>query len=314
MAAASLACTVAFLTAYTPTAPTNGGRVSARPQRTHPIQLFDATPFMPYIAGAMGLGGILYLAGENGEDGSVPMPPPLSTPWAMAALSNDEFSGAWKSAVRDLGASAVAAATLPTGEASLQSRIASVQALTRQRHELADCLAVAVQVQLGLARLSLLSTAESIAPGATLPDGACDLVRVSQQFPGQSASQVRSFVLDSAPSNDARVHGRFDRLQAAQLYMGCAQFGYFVGELYIGQAVGRARVRAMGVVDGAARSAAAAASHPEAPKARRARLLSLRLHRGVLSPVACAPVTDVRSPLAPSRVCARARIWTLRRF
>ena len=105
-----------------------------------------------------------------------------------------------------------------------------------------------------------------------------------------------------------------DRLQAAQLYMGCAQFGYFVGELYIGQAVGRARVRAMGVLDGAARSAAAAASHPEAPKARRARLLSLRLHCGVLSPVACAPVTDVRSPLAPSRVCARSRIWTLRRF
>jgi hypothetical protein len=69
-----------------------------------------------------------------------------------------------------------------------------------------------------------------------LPDNAVTLVRASQQFPGQSARQVRAYVLESAPTNDPAILGRFDRLQAAKLYAGCAQFGYFIGQIFRGQA------------------------------------------------------------------------------
>jgi hypothetical protein len=42
-------------------------------------------------------------------------------------------------------------------------------------------------------------------------------------------------VLESAPSDDATVNGRFDRLQAARLYLGSIQFGYFLSQIFRGQ-------------------------------------------------------------------------------
>ena len=68
------------------------------------------------------------------------------------------------------------------------------------------------------------------------PSDAVTLVRGLQQFPGQSARQVRGFIVESAPSDDPSVVGRFDKKQAASLYMGSVQFGYFIATIFRGQA------------------------------------------------------------------------------
>lgn len=155
----------------------------------------------------------------------------------MDKIQGQDFSSAWMAAVGEVKADALeTAAELRGAEASLQSRITAMQAATRQRHALADVFGVSIQAQLTQSQLSLLSTFNAIAPGAELPPDSCDLVRVSQQLPGQSAKQMRAYVTESAPSNDESVCGRFDRLQAARLYMGCTQFGYFLATIFLGQA------------------------------------------------------------------------------
>ena len=110
-----------------------------------------------------------------------------------------------------------------------------VRARAHQRRVLGDALATAVERAFVEQSLRMLGSVDAIAPGAVLPFDAATLVRASQQFPGQSARQVRAFVEESAPSTDASVVGRFDRLQAARLYMGCTQFGYFISPIFQGQ-------------------------------------------------------------------------------
>ena len=222
------------------------------------VLLLDLPDVVPYVVGASLMGGLLLLTSDQPEDeydrtrASKIMAPPLAPPppqspppptvtspehkELMAELSAPGFPIKWRSVVSELGKRAANDATVPEGESSLQARIAAVQAVARHRHSLAGYLTVAVERCLVEAKLSLMPNAGAIAPGAVLAPNAATLVRVAQQFPGQSARQVRAFVLESAPSNDAEVNGRFDRLQAARLYMGSVQFGYFVSQVFRGQA------------------------------------------------------------------------------
>ncbi|EOD10752.1 hypothetical protein EMIHUDRAFT_425314, partial [Emiliania huxleyi CCMP1516] len=204
-------------------------------------ELLEAAELLP-LAGALAVAApLLLLAGER-RAAEGPLPPTVlyqagttaEGAELMAALTASTFPAAWREAVAALDGRATRAAA--EGSGSLQGRIAAVQALEGQRHALADLLAVAVERQLSEAQLSLLPSAASIAPAAGLPPDACSLVRVSQRFPGQSARQVRAFVGESAPSNEPSVNGRFDRLQAARLYQGCIQFGYFIAQVFLGQA------------------------------------------------------------------------------
>ena len=219
--------------------------------------MLDLPEAVPLLVGGLGsLGGLLWLASKEDEEDQYdrtraskmaaqppypappPPPPSAATPVGAAllpALATDAFPAAWREAVTLTGASS-AAANAPADDVSLQARIASVQALTQHRRALADLLGVAVERSFIEEALVPLPSASALLPGVALPDNAATLVRVSQQFPGQSARQVRAYVLESAPSNDPAVVGRFDRLQAAKLYAGCAQFGYFLGQIFRGQA------------------------------------------------------------------------------
>ena len=150
----------------------------------------------------------------------------------LAELSSATFATSWGECVR----SCVREAASGPPADSLEARIAQVQSVARQRRVLADCLAVAVEHAFDGAELDMLRDATAIAPGVAPSSGAATLVRVSQQFPGQSARQVRAFVSEAVPSADARQLGRFDRLQAARLQVGAIQFGYFVSQVFRGQA------------------------------------------------------------------------------
>ena len=145
------------------------------------------------------------------------------------------FTDAWIDTIVSSG-HAVDRSHLTDASLSLQTRIEQVRALAEQRRILADAFITASErCFFETADLRLLDSAEDIAPGATLPFDATTLVRVSQYLPGQSARQARAFVLESAPSDDATVNGRFDRLQAARLYLGSIQFGYFLSQIFRGQ-------------------------------------------------------------------------------
>jgi len=233
----ALACASSAL-AYVITAPPIVSPSSHRGGRK--VELLEAAELLP-LAGALFAAPLLLLAGER-HAAEGPLPPTVlyqagttaEGAELMAALTASTFPAAWREAVRELDGRATRAAV--EGSGSLQGRIAAVQELEGQRHALADLLAVAVERQLSEAHLSLLPSAASIAPAAGLPPDACSLIRVSQRFPGQSARQVRAFVGESAPSNEPSVNGRFDRLQAARLYQGCIQFGYFIAQVFLGQA------------------------------------------------------------------------------
>jgi len=140
------------------------------------------------------------------------------------------FTDRWLDVVTSLGRTTSA----DSSATSLQARMEEVRALAQRRRVVGDCLAVAVERSFMEQQLLLFDTLAWIAPGVTLPNEAATLVRVCQQFPGQSARQVRAFVLGSAPENDPTVSGRFDRLQAARLYMGAVQFGYFISTVFRG--------------------------------------------------------------------------------
>jgi len=168
--------------------------------------------------------------------------PPSPASWPLTPegqtlreLLNDstEFDASWSRLVRTLGPMAEEAAT--GSSSSLSERVAEVQALARNRAVLVDVLTTRVEADVLLDRLRLLPSVAAIAPDASLPDDAPTLARTLQLFPGQSASQVQTFVSEASPFNDPSMRGRFDRLQAAQLYMGCIQFGYFVSQIFRGQ-------------------------------------------------------------------------------
>jgi hypothetical protein len=147
-------------------------------------------------------------------------------------VEGSSFTDAWLDTVVSLGRSIV---DRPPSDGTLTARIEEVREHVRQRRVLADSLAVAVERCYVEQGLRLLGSVDAIAPGKELPFDAATLTRTSQNFPGQSARQVRAYVLESAPSNAADVFGRFDRLQAARLYMGMVQFGYFVSQVFRGQ-------------------------------------------------------------------------------
>ena len=254
MVGAPAAWMCALLSSYVPAS--KGLRAGAlAPQatnrRSREVQLLELSQVAPFLVTAsLAAGGLFLFADNEPEDlfdrtrasrlPAMPPAPPVAgtTPEGralMAVISTDQLPSEWRAAVSTLGDEAAAAANAPDAS-SLQGRIAAVQALTQQRHALADMLAVHAAHKLIEPELSLLPSVASIAPGVALPPTAATLVRVAQQFPGQSARQVRAFVTESAPSNDPKMGGRFDRLQAAQLYMGMIQFGYFIAQIFRGQA------------------------------------------------------------------------------
>ena len=179
---------------------------------------------------------------ENPNTQRTPPPKPLGplteciTPEGTALLplvaeEGEEFTDRWLELVQ----SAVSqSAVVPTADAeiSLQARMEEVRTRAKQRLVLSDALATAVERSFFEQSTMRLLTLEGIAPGATLPYDACTLVKASQFFPGQSARQMRAFVVGSAPSDDPTVNGRFDRLQAARLYVGAIQFGYFISTVF----------------------------------------------------------------------------------
>ena len=147
----------------------------------------------------------------------------------LAHVGDPQFAQAWQQVVSTLGKAQPAASTL-------QGRIDQLRDLGHRRRVLADCFACQIEHSFREQGLRLLDGAATIAPKAPLPLEASTLVRVSQHFPGQSARQVRAFVTESAPSADDALVGRFARLQAAQLTMGCIQFGYFLSQVFRGAA------------------------------------------------------------------------------
>ena len=216
-------------------------------------RLFDLSEAAPYLGVTLGVstvaGALFYLTSDDRSDDeydrtraskiavqSVPTPERASvtTPEGAALmdmLTLNSFPAAWSAAVATRGERVSAEAASDASASSLQSRIAAVQAIARHRSALADLLTAYVEKCFSDAGLDLLTSVNQISPGQSLPPNACSLVRVSQQFPGQSARQVRAYVLESAPSNDPNIGGRFDRLQAARLYKGCIQFGYFIAQV-----------------------------------------------------------------------------------
>ena len=167
-----------------------------------------------------------------------PEPELLTADGTMLAplLGTPIFGDEWSRVVRNIAAQQVEQSKAAAASGTLQARVSELQDLQRRRHALQECLYLRVQRSLADERMQLLCDATTIGPGQVLPPDAATLVRVQQHFPGQSARQVLAYVSESAPLNDPEVGGRFDRLQAAKLYMGCVQFGYFLSQVFRGQA------------------------------------------------------------------------------
>ena len=216
------------------------------------ISVDDAMPIIAFGVGSFSLAAAAAWAlngrpagldspapGAPAPGAPLPVPEPeLLTPEGqrLCRLLADrpaEFSDSWSAQLSSLGTADDAS---NTPGSSLQARVAEVQRREESRRVLVDALGLAVAHTFAEERLVLLSSAAAISPGASLPPEAATLVRVSQQFPGQSAKQVQAFVTEAAPSNDAATSGRVDRLQAAQLYLGHVQFGYFIAQIFRGQA------------------------------------------------------------------------------
>jgi hypothetical protein len=215
------------------------------------ISVDDAMPIIAFGVGSFSLAAAAWaLTGRptglasptpGAPAPTAPLPvalPELLSPegqWLCRLLADRpaEFSDSWSAHLSSLS-TAVDASNTPGS--SLQARVAEVQLREDSRRVLVDALGLAVAHTFAEERLVLLPSAAAISPGASLPPEAATLVRVSQQFPGQSAKQVQAFVSEAAPSNDAATCGRVDRLQAAQLYLGHVQFGYFIAQIFRGQA------------------------------------------------------------------------------
>ena len=238
------------------------------------VSVDDAMPIIAFGVGSLAAAAWALNGRPTGLTSPTPGAPaptaPLSVPepelltpegqrlCQMLASRPAEFSDSWSALLRSMGDTSNAPGS------SLQARVAEVQRREDSRRVLVDALGLAVAHTFAEERLVLLPSAAAISPGASLPPEAATLVRVSQQFPGQSAKQVRAFVTEAAPSNDEATSGRvdrlqvwtltltwtldpnmsltcaltchLDRLQAAQLYMGHIQFGYFIAQIFRGQA------------------------------------------------------------------------------
>mmetsp|Transcript_14089 Transcript_14089/g.36460 ORF Transcript_14089/g.36460 Transcript_14089/m.36460 type:complete len:458 (-) Transcript_14089:138-1511(-) len=190
-----------------------------------------------------GMRDVITTSSSSSRPPAPPLAPPVSS--CITGVGRDRllpltrkkgFTDAW---IDTLGAAGRVADQSHLIDASigLQTRIEQVRSLAEQRRVMADALITASErCFFETAELRLLESAKDIAPGATLPFDAANLMRISQHLPGQSARQARSMVLESAPSDDATLNGRFDRLQAARLYLGHIQFGYFLSQIFRGQA------------------------------------------------------------------------------
>ena len=210
------------------------------------VSVDDAMPIIAFGVGSLAAAAWALNGRPTGLTSPTPGAPaptaPLSVPepelltpegqrlCRMLAARPAEFSDSWSALLRSMGD------TSNTPGSSLQARVAEVQRREDSRRVLVDALGLAVAHTFSEEGLELLPSAADISPGASLPPEAATLVRVYQQFPGQSAKQVRAFVTEAAPSNDEATSGRVDRLQAAQLYMGHIQFGYFIAQIFRGQA------------------------------------------------------------------------------
>lgn len=169
----------------------------------------------------------LQIRGLSGTPEGAALIPMIGTP---------SFSDAWRKTIEGLRDGAGKVTSNSANGTSLQARIAEVQSLSTYRRTLSDCMGVGVERCFVENKFELMQSAASFAPGSPLPWSTTTLLRASEHFPGESASQVQTFVTDTCPWNDPNVTGRMDRLQAAQLYMGSMQFGYFVAQVFLGQA------------------------------------------------------------------------------
>ena len=181
--------------------------------------------------------------GKETRPPTAPTPIVDSTPVSAEGLllrslleTGESFKSEWIASVNSLGTEVTSEAASAAEIGTLQARMQEVAALDKRRAALRECMSLAVERLILDERLTLLPSVEAIAPGAAVPPEAATLVRVSQVFPGQSARQVRAFVTESVPAADSEAVGRFDRVQAAQLTMGCIQFGYFLSAVFRGQA------------------------------------------------------------------------------
>ena len=252
--AALVACTLAFAPVPQHTRPSQHKSIGVGRPR-----MMDPTEAMSLVLPAVALaGGAYFFLGNDDMDANdrtrasrLPVQPPdpaavppdttlrrildiiSDTAGTTIVAGNEYFVPAWAKTVSEIGVQASAAAAPGT---TLQARIDSVQKLALMRNCLADCLAARVVHDMALERLAMMPSSAAIAPATALPSDAVTLVRGLQQFPGQSARQVRGFIVESAPSDDPSVVGRFDKKQAASLYMGSVQFGYFIATIFRGQA------------------------------------------------------------------------------
>jgi hypothetical protein len=160
---------------------------------------------------------------------------------ALARLLAEAADGAEAQRAWELGLSEVlerfSSAPLPeVNGTSLAARVAQLRQLTSARQYVADCLRLRVAQALRAEGLELIPALSDIAPAAALPSAATTLDAARRAMPTEASRQLETFLEASAPSDDPRLSGRFDRLQGAQLYMGHVQFGYFLAQVFRGTA------------------------------------------------------------------------------
>ena len=173
----------------------------------------------------------------------------------LPLLNGPKFPAAWRSALNSLGGDDANAAAPPPAAAPESDPNSRVDALLRQfsESEKADIAPATLQqrikeqqtteergailhdlLHLAACRTfvdddaALIKSLDVIAPGAAWPSDAVDLGKVLSLLPPDAAAQADAYIRAAVPAADATISGSFDRKSAAQLYMGCAQFGYFV--------------------------------------------------------------------------------------
>ena len=173
----------------------------------------------------------------------------------LPLLNGPKFPAAWRSALNSLGGDDAAAAAPPPAAAPESDPNSRVDALLRQfsESEKADVAPATLQqrikeqqtteergavlhdlLHLAACRTfvdddaALIKSLDVIAPGAAWPSDAVNLDKVLSLLPADAAAQADAYIRAAVPAADATISGSFDRKSAAQLYMGCAQFGYFV--------------------------------------------------------------------------------------
>jgi hypothetical protein len=140
----------------------------------------------------------------------------------------------WAAAVTELGARWSRDPSQDPASIDLSSRLAELRRLTNDREILNDLLRWRVSSTLARGSATLVRSLDEVAPGTLVPPTAVTLDVARRFLPDEAARQLGIFLLLSAPSSDPSLNGRFDRLQGARLYMGHAQFGYFLAQVFCG--------------------------------------------------------------------------------